>query len=164
MSLILLIPIILRYNSTTISERALKYFIIQIIRGLFILLFILLQQPILYCLIMLLFIKLGLAPFFIWVPQVYSGSSYFIIGLISTIIKIPSLVIISILRTTNIYIFFRGLSVFLGRLAGVIATHIKKLLAYSRISQTGILRILVLQSVDWVLYFIFICLPYSYYC
>ena len=121
-SLILLIPIILRYNSTTISERALKYFIIQIIRGLFILLFILLQQPILYCLITTIII-INLAG----IPPVL-GFYLKLLGITHIIVVTPYLAVIVFIRmAARVYFYFR---LFLSSWLSLILTNNKTASSY----------------------------------
>lgn len=150
--LILSLPIISSSKGATRAERTLKYFIIQIIRGLSLLTIFIVGGVATAWIEVVLILKLGLAPFFIWVPHVFTGLSYFSLGLLRTILKTPSLTLVRSLPTNFILIVAGGARIMIGSLAGVLCPSIKKILSYSSVAHTGWLAILAAQSVDWVIY------------
>lgn len=148
------IPLILNRSSAGSTERGLKYFIIQIISGLVVLTIIVSDRASRILLELIIILKLGGFPFFIWVPHVYRGLSYYRLGLIGTLLKLPSLIIFRALAS-SVVIFLAGVSsILIGSITGVLLTRVKKLLAYSSVSQSGWLIILAFQTNEWGLYFI----------
>ncbi|MDZ5761872.1 NADH-quinone oxidoreductase subunit N [Candidatus Cyrtobacter comes] len=91
--------------------------------------------------------KISLAPFHIWVPDVYQGSSTYVTGLLSSLPKIASLAIFAklmyrpfyglITDLSYVYITMSVLSLFTGAFAAFKQKNIKRLLAYASISQVG---------------------------
>lgn len=152
--LMLSLPLIISYSSAGRAERTLKYFIIQIIRGLLFLRLIVFSQPIYYFIELIILLKLGAFPFFMWVPHVYSGLNYFSIGLLRSVIKFPRFVIVPIVCQLNFIVFIAAISIFIGSITGVLLSRIKSLLRYSRISHTGWLIILSVYEFDWWVYYL----------
>lgn len=115
--------------------------------------------------------KLGVAPFHVWVPDVYKGSAVPVTILISTIPKIAVFgIFLKLLNTVflTLYVKFLPLliimsvlSLFIGNVFALAQTNIKKLFAYSSISHIGfvILGLVSLQertSVSVSLFYLFI--------
>lgn len=115
--------------------------------------------------------KLGVAPFHVWVPDVYKGSAVPVTILISTIPKIAVFGIFLKLLSTVFFplylkflpllIIMSVLSLFIGNVFALAQTNIKKLFAYSSISHIGfvILGLVSLQecsSVSVSLFYLFI--------
>jgi NADH-quinone oxidoreductase subunit N len=93
-----------------------------------------------------LFLKIGLFPFHIWIPDVYEGVPTIITLFFSTIPKIPLLFILIkfLVITVNYYYYFQILilicslfSIFVGGLGAIFQTRIKRILAFSAIHSTG---------------------------
>lgn len=91
--------------------------------------------------------KLGVAPFHVWVPDVYKGASVSITLFISTIPKIAIFGIFLKLLQTIFYPFYEMLvpvfivmvvlSLCIGNLFALVQTNIKRMFAYSSISHIG---------------------------
>ena len=82
--------------------------------------------------------KLSLFPFHFWIPDVYEGSSWDILMLISTLPKISVICIISqILINSSVLLSFSLLSVGIGTLGALNQSKLKRFLAYSSISHIG---------------------------
>jgi len=91
------------------------------------------------------FMKVGLAPFHFWTPDVYQGSSFEITALMSTVTK-AALVIsfIKIIGVTDMpahYVSLLGViaivSIVWGNVAAMVQTSMKRMLAYSSISHAA---------------------------
>lgn len=150
---ILSVPLISSYYSATNVEGALKYFLIQIIRGIIFLVGLVNYNSLFYLLELAILLKLGAFPFFFWVPHIFSGINYFGIGIIRTLIKLPSLTVLSTLINRKTLIIMGGISVVIGSITGVLLRNSKLLLRYSRISHTGWLIIISGQFFDWWAYY-----------
>lgn len=82
--------------------------------------------------------KLSLFPFHFWIPDIYEGSSWDIITLISTLPKISMIcILIQLLINSNIIIGFSLLSIIIGTLGALNQSKLKRLFAYSGISHMG---------------------------
>ena len=82
--------------------------------------------------------KLSLFPFHFWIPDIYEGSSWDILMLISTLPKISVIcIIIQILINSSILLSFSLLSIGIGTLGALNQSKLKRFLAYSGISHMG---------------------------
>jgi len=106
-----------------------------------------------------LFFKLGLFPFYFWVPDVYEGASSYVI----CALLLPKISIISILFKINyyynnsIFIIISILSVFIGAIGAFNQSKLKRFLAYSGVSHIGyILFTIILCSYNVCTYYVFI--------
>ena len=109
--------------------------------------------------------KIGVAPFHFWVPHVYSGIRITNILIISTIIKIPSFVVISNWSRGVWWVVF-FLRVSIGAFRALFCNNIKKLIAYSRVSHRGWIIILTPMLQVWVFYIVvyYVRLWFVIYC
>nr|YP_001648634.1 NADH dehydrogenase subunit 2 [Hydra oligactis]ABW76612.1 NADH dehydrogenase subunit 2 [Hydra oligactis] len=93
-------------------------------------------------LILSLFFKLGLAPFHYWIADIYEGSDLKLILLLSSLCKLSIFIIL--LKFNNhfeIFMILGALSIIIGTIAGFNQTKIKRLIAYSGISNFGFIII-----------------------
>lgn len=82
--------------------------------------------------------KLSLFPFHFWIPDIYEGSSWDILSIISTLPKISVIsVLIQLIINTNLILSFSLLSITVGTLGALNQTKLKRLLGYSGISHMG---------------------------
>lgn len=94
-------------------------------------------------------IKLGAAPFHMWVPDVYEGSPSFSTIFLIILPKIPTFSVLiylifglfyNFLEFFQLIFFFLGIfSLFVGSLGALRQTRLKRLLAYSSVADTGFL-------------------------
>nr|YP_009906588.1 NADH dehydrogenase subunit 2 [Lysmata vittata]QLI42506.1 NADH dehydrogenase subunit 2 [Lysmata vittata]QQP21708.1 NADH dehydrogenase subunit 2 [Lysmata vittata] len=146
LNLISFIPIMFSPKNIYKSEAALKYFLIQAL-GSSIILF---WAPMLLfstektsnmILLSSLTLKLGAAPFHLWLPSVMQGLSWPQCFLLLTMQKIAPLVLISYLEMSEIIIWMiywsSCLSAMIGGLGGLNQTFIRKIMAYSSINHLG---------------------------
>lgn len=89
-------------------------------------------------LILSLCFKLSLFPLHFWIPDIYEGSSWDIVILISTLPKISVVcIIIQVIINSNILLFCSLFSIIIGTIGALNQTKLKRLLAYSGISHMG---------------------------
>lgn len=91
--------------------------------------------------------KLALAPFHLWGPDAYEGSSTGITAFMATAIKVMILVLmlrfmaIGMQHLTSVWmpglIFLASLSMIAGNIMGLVQTSLKRMLAYSSIAHSG---------------------------
>ncbi|MGC8699533.1 MAG: NADH-quinone oxidoreductase subunit N [Candidatus Micrarchaeia archaeon] len=93
-------------------------------------------------------IESGIFPFNLWIPDVYQGSPGFITSMLGGLNKkvgIVALIYIMLVIfpyiSQNLLIFFAVLTMFYGNLAALMQKNVKRILAYSSISQVGYILI-----------------------
>nr|YP_009509528.1 NADH dehydrogenase subunit 2 [Rhizomys sumatrensis]ATX68212.1 NADH dehydrogenase subunit 2 [Rhizomys sumatrensis] len=154
MSTLAMIPILLKTYNPRAIEAATKYFLTQSTASMIFLLAITLnyynlgiwqlttntQQYVYYFILIALMIKLGLAPFHFWVPEVTQATPILNGLLLLTWQKIAPLIIlynISYMTNTLIIPISAILSVLMGGWGGLNQTQMRKILAYSSIAHMG---------------------------
>nr|YP_010890152.1 NADH dehydrogenase subunit 2 [Stephanomia amphytridis]WJJ70200.1 NADH dehydrogenase subunit 2 [Stephanomia amphytridis] len=91
-----------------------------------------------------LFFKISLFPLHFWIPDIYEGSSWKIIGLIGSLPKISIIyILIQFKEMTDIFIICSLISIIIGTLGALNQTKIKRLLAYSGISHIGFMILIL---------------------
>ena len=82
--------------------------------------------------------KLTLFPLHFWIPDIYEGSSWDVITLLSTLPKVSVLCVVSqMLVNSNVMLAFSLISIGIGTLGALNQNKFKRLLAYSGISHMG---------------------------
>lgn len=160
-NLLAFIPLINKNKTPYEREASIKYFIVQAIASIILLITIILEGIIEantwlnIILISALIIKIGAAPFHIWFPRVIQGLSWANCIILITWQKIAPIIIISykirngIIR--NIIIISR---VMVGALGGLNQTSIRKIIAYSSIRHLGwIIIAIIIRNWYWIIYF-----------
>ena len=159
LNLIGFLPLLVYQKTTSESESAVKYFIVQAI-GSRLLIFgrlnlytisftweiINFNQSTFYHVIILisLLIKIGIFPFYYWLPRVIAGLHWLGCLLLTTWQKIAPLFLIITLLERNIIIwinyilcFFAARARIVGGIGGINQTQIRALIAYSSIGHLG---------------------------
>ena len=144
-NLISFIPILITSPSTKSTESAIKYFVIQAIASIILLLTAIITKIVaisnLHIFIVIsLIVKVGVAPFHQWVPNVISAISWFRLFLILTWQKIAPIFILSASTQSSYSTFLvisAGLSSITGGLGGINQTQIRHLIAFSSIGHIG---------------------------
>lgn len=89
-----------------------------------------------------LFFKLAIFPLHFWIADIYEGSSWEVIALLSTLPKISVLsIILQILGYSNMFILCALVSIIIGTIGALNQTKLKRLLAYSGISHMGFIML-----------------------
>jgi len=93
-------------------------------------------------------IEAGIFPFNLWIPDVYQGAPAFITSMLGGLNKkvgLIALIYISILMfpfiSQNLLLMLAVLTMFYGNLAALVQKNVKRILAYSSISQVGYILI-----------------------
>nr|CCI69381.1 NADH dehydrogenase subunit 2 [Metacrangonyx sp. 5 MDMBR-2012] len=167
MNLLSFIPLIMMKKSKFSVESSLKYFFIQTLSSIFILIGVLMLFMNLgfydYLFIGGLSIKLGLAPFHQWVVNIVEGLTWPLIGILLTIQKIGPFMLFNymyMMSESIIYIiYFVSVScAMVGALGGLFTSSLRKIMAFSSISHSSWMVLGLLMSVYlWLLYFVFYC-------
>lgn len=167
-NLMAFIPIIINLdNNKKSSEAAIKYFLIQAIASALVIfssIYFYLYNSYTFSytpnilITLALRIKLGMAPFHFWFPEVLEGLNWINSLLLLTWQKISPLVIISLLSCANLLISLALVSALVGAISGINQTSIRKILAFSSISHLGwIGSIIYFNSSLWLDYFRIYC-------
>lgn len=163
-NIISIIPLILITTKNKELEGAIKYFLVQTVGSISILLaiFIFNTLPIdvarSIMIVIRIIIKIGVAPFHIWLPQVINNIMWLICFLIVTWQKLGPIIITSYILTSwsmQILIIVSIINGVVGSLGGVSQTQMRPLIAYSSIAHIGwIIRAIILSSTLILFYFI----------
>nr|WAP91723.1 NADH dehydrogenase subunit 2 [Idiocerini gen. 'Neoamritatus' sp.] len=154
LSLMTIIPMMNSYSSIS-SECTMKYYIVQSMSSaIFILGMILLMinRNYNYKLIIILsmMMKMGVAPFHMWVISIIEGLNYMIMFNMLTIMKIVPMIIINNMNMNlNIIIIF---TLFIGSMLGMSQNSMRKILAYSSIFNMGFMIYCSSNLSLWMLY------------
>ena len=141
---------IFNYNKET--RAAIKYFIIQLIGSLFFLCGTMIGY--FFIVTIRLLLKLGLGPFFMWVPVVIIEMSWVSIFLLRTFQKLPALAVCLTPLAYPTYIYMLAvLSIIIAAILGVNETKLRKIMAFSSIIHTSYLYMSVMYNVITTIFF-----------
>nr|YP_010538596.1 NADH dehydrogenase subunit 2 [Sclerogryllus punctatus]UYE92190.1 NADH dehydrogenase subunit 2 [Sclerogryllus punctatus] len=156
------IPLMSKNNSLS-NEASMKYFIIQAMASSLLITFIIMNFVMsfinqnIFDLIMSisLFMKMGAAPFHMWLPSVMEGLSWMNCIILMTWQKLAPFVISSFLNyKQSIFTITMILSIIIGSVGGLNQTSTRKIMAYSSINHIGWMIISLQMSENlWQLYF-----------
>nr|YP_010937770.1 NADH dehydrogenase subunit 2 [Ossuaria sichuanensis]WKW96217.1 NADH dehydrogenase subunit 2 [Ossuaria sichuanensis] len=151
LSLIAFLPLI-SGNLIISSESSIKYFLIQSVSSsIFILaLMMMLEFMVMSNLLMMvsMLIKMGVAPFHLWVLSVVEGLNMISMVSMLTWLKIAPMMIISLINLSISLIIL--LTLVTGSLMGLNQNSLKKLIAYSSIFNMGLLLCTVKNNTIWI--------------
>nr|YP_010437822.1 NADH dehydrogenase subunit 2 [Euphaea ochracea]UTB53954.1 NADH dehydrogenase subunit 2 [Euphaea ochracea] len=163
MNLMSFIPIIYGNKTPYESEASMKYFLIQAMASMMLLMSVLSAEMMTninswqnMVLISALLMKMGAAPFHLWFPNVMQGLNWINCFILMTWQKIAPMVMASYQLLNNKFInSIIILSVIVGAIGGMNQTSIRKMMAYSSISHIGwLLTALLMSEYYWMMYFI----------
>nr|YP_010936704.1 NADH dehydrogenase subunit 2 [Tzotzilthelphusa villarosalensis]WKW91700.1 NADH dehydrogenase subunit 2 [Tzotzilthelphusa villarosalensis] len=148
------IPLITMKPSSSLSESALKYFLIQALGStLFIMsssLYISMSPLASPLILTALLLKLASSPFHFWFPQVMQGLLWPQAIILMTIQKLAPLILISYLSFSyimiQIIILSSMLSAMMGSIGGLNSMHLRKVMAFSSINHMSWMLIAILIS------------------
>nr|BAJ24569.1 NADH dehydrogenase subunit 2 [Sipyloidea sipylus] len=157
-------PMIMEQKNTLSKEAALTYFLIQTIASMLLIMsIIMMTQEIMnknmgeLLLISSLMIKSGMSPFHFWMPMMMEGLNWNKCLILMTWQKIiPLTMMSSIIKINFIILMAIILSITIGAIGGLNQTSLRKLMAYSSISNNGWMLMAMLMSENiWIMYFLF---------
>ena len=115
--------------------------------------------------------KLGLVPFHMWIPDVYDGASLAVTTIIGTVTKLAAIVFVLRFLISGFAVLSHQwalmfsvlafLSIFLGNIAAIAQTNIKRMLGYSTIAHMGFVAFgLACASTDGIVSLLFYIITY----
>nr|YP_010835911.1 NADH dehydrogenase subunit 2 [Apphia sp. 1 SJ-2023a]WGC89430.1 NADH dehydrogenase subunit 2 [Apphia sp. 1 SJ-2023a] len=155
-SLLSFIPVMVDGNLLN-SESSMKYFIMQsfssslLLIGVMILIMNMINIGGLIISLSLL-LKLGVAPFHMWVLSVVEGLNYLCLFIMLFIMKLVPLFIIGLMNYELMMMSL--LTMIIGSVSGLIQNSIRKLLAFSSIYNLGLVILCVHDYSLWLVYFL----------
>nr|YP_007026856.1 NADH dehydrogenase subunit 2 [Metacrangonyx spinicaudatus]CCI69420.1 NADH dehydrogenase subunit 2 [Metacrangonyx spinicaudatus] len=163
MNLLSFIPLILLKKNKYSVESSLKYFFIQTLSSILILiaLILLFTKFDMYNILFIsgLSIKLGLAPFHQWMVNIVEGLVWPLMGVLLTIQKVGPFILfcyIYNIKDNLIYLMYliSLLCSFFGCLGGLFTNSLRKILVFSSISHASWMILALMSSISlWSLYF-----------
>nr|WRO44858.1 NADH dehydrogenase subunit 2 [Stenothemus fukienensis] len=168
MNLLAIIPLMYSSASTTSSEASVKYFIVQTIASSIIIINItmLMINSNIYSnsditnfnLIMMnsaFLIKIGMAPFHFWFPEIIYGLTWFNSLIILTWQKIAPMILFMFNMTNNMFtMFIIIVSAIISSVMSLNLINLKKILAFSSINHMSwMMSMMVFSKTIWMLYF-----------
>nr|YP_009948647.1 NADH dehydrogenase subunit 2 [Arma custos]QOH97828.1 NADH dehydrogenase subunit 2 [Arma custos] len=156
------IPLILDKINKSSSEAAMIYFLTQSISSVLMIMMILIMMCkylmpnfMINSIIMIsLFIKLGAAPFHMWMPKIMSNMEWMKCSILMTWQKIAPLFMISNLNNKMMLYIIIVLSVSVGSMGGLNQTSLRKMMAYSSINHLGWLLAINKSMNLWMIYLV----------
>nr|QHN56417.1 NADH dehydrogenase subunit 2 [Dohrniphora cornuta] len=168
-NLLSFIPLMSDNKNLMSSESAMKYFLVQAMASS-ILLMIIITYMINYnmlnnfiystfsnlLMISTLMLKMGMAPFHFWFPNIIEGMNWINSLILLTWQKIAPLMLMSYMMLDKIIIPMIILSMMIGALGGLNQTSLRKIMAYSSINHLGWMSsAMILNKMIWMNYFLF---------
>nr|AXS65791.1 NADH dehydrogenase subunit 2 [Curculionoidea sp. 10 KM-2017] len=161
-NLLSFIPLISKYKNLYSSESAIKYFMIQAIASI-----ILLMSMIIFSMnfslnnssLMMnsaLFLKMGAAPFHFWMPEIIEGLSWFLTFTMLTWQKIaPMILLMYNISSISFFMIFIFSSMIISTLFNLNQSSLRKILVFSSINHIGwMLSIIYINQTIWLIYFL----------
>nr|UZC53602.1 NADH dehydrogenase subunit 2 [Artemia sinica] len=140
------------------KENSLKYFLIQSVTSV-IFLASTLNQSLSFLIPLALLIKIGAAPFHMWLVSISKSMSWSIMALLMTFQKIGPLLGLTMIQFTNS--FFILVSAMIGGLGGLNQSNLRLIMAFSSVSHLSWLMInmtsFFLVSIYFITYLIILC-------
>nr|YP_009643480.1 NADH dehydrogenase subunit 2 [Dysdercus decussatus]APO08923.1 NADH dehydrogenase subunit 2 [Dysdercus decussatus] len=160
MNLMSFIPMLSEKMNKKASQSMMIYFLTQSIGSIILLFTILSNKFIMYnindqlmktILIMSLMIKLGGAPFHMWLPEMMSNMSWKNAVILMTWQKIAPMTILSNNNEKSMFMFII-MSTMIGAIGGLNQTSIRKMMAYSSINHLSWMMMMMMMENNWYLY------------
>uniref|UniRef100_A0AAU7YTL9 NADH-ubiquinone oxidoreductase chain 2 n=1 Tax=Sinophasma brevipenne TaxID=3127808 RepID=A0AAU7YTL9_9NEOP len=163
------IPLINEYKNMMAKESALTYFLVQTIASmLMIMSFIIMMMKESklntinsnmgeMLLMSSLMMKSGVSPFHFWMPKMMEGLSWNKCLILMTWQKITPLMIMSnIIKINYLTMLAMILTITIGAIGGINQTSLRKIMAYSSISNNGwMMAAMLMSELMWMMYFVF---------
>nr|YP_002860158.1 NADH dehydrogenase subunit 2 [Davidius lunatus]ACB48040.1 NADH dehydrogenase subunit 2 [Davidius lunatus] len=163
MNLLSFIPLMSKNKTPFENEASMKYFLVQSIASILLLLSILLasmmdfeySSHIEYLMATALLTKMGAAPFHFWFPGVMEGLDWLNCLILMTWQKIAPFILMSYKMTmTTFFMTIILMCVIVGAIGGLNQSSMRKLMAYSSISHLGwMIPAMMISNNFWMVYF-----------
>nr|QXF29228.1 NADH dehydrogenase subunit 2 [Pentatoma rufipes] len=154
------IPLILNKTNKSSSEAAMIYFLVQSVSSMLLLMVVMInmcnymlpKNIINLIIIISLLIKLGAAPFHMWMPEILSKMEWMKCSILMTWQKIAPLMMISNINSMMIIYLSIIWSVGIGSLGGINQTSLRKMMGYSSINHLGWMLAISKSMNLWIIY------------
>nr|QUM11264.1 NADH dehydrogenase subunit 2 [Nysius cymoides] len=163
MNLMAFIPLISKSKNKKSSQAMITYFLVQSISSITFLFSILISKFIMISpnfmnetvnllLMISLLIKLGVAPFHNWLPEMMTNLNWMEIFILSTWQKVAPLYVLSNMFNSKIIFISVVLSAIIGAIGGINTSSMRKIMAYSSINHMSWMLIIMSSQSQWYLY------------
>nr|AUW38572.1 NADH dehydrogenase subunit 2 [Brachyplatys subaeneus] len=159
MNMMSFIPLIKKKGSKDSSEAMMIYFLTQSVSSSVMMFSIIMMNMytssnnmIDSLLISSLMVKMGAAPFHMWIPEIMTKLSWNTCMVLMTWQKMAPLSVMSNIKTSNIMIISMVMSVIVGSMGGLNQTSLKKIMGYSSINHMGWMISLNKIQSNWMMY------------
>nr|BBN80001.1 NADH dehydrogenase subunit 2 [Grandidierella rubroantennata] len=173
MNIMVFLPLMLKKNNKYQSETALKYFLVQVMASIIILLSLIqlkISNNYIHLLTLALMLKMAAAPLHKWMPALANGLSWETLFTLLIIQKLAPFFLLSMNMNFiffDIIILFIIISAMVGSIMVLFQSSLQKMLAYSSIAHLAwMLSIMKESKFEWLIYFtiyssIMFCLIYT---
>nr|ARH55185.1 NADH dehydrogenase subunit 2 [Setarhynchus sp. AH-2016] len=171
MNLLSMMPLMKMYKNKYSAEATMKYFIIQTMASMMLLFSIIMYLNFSESLFLMniyihmilnssLMLKMGMAPFHFWLPEISTGLNWLMNILLLTWQKIAPMMLLSYtIKNIMFFSIIIIISSLIGGLQGMNQTCLRKLMTYSSINHMSWMTATLLSSLNiWVYYFFIYCL------
>nr|UPL65195.1 NADH dehydrogenase subunit 2 [Valleriola javanica] len=166
MNMMAFIPMIMKSKNNFSSESSMMYFLIQSMGSMILLLTVSTNSLIMMSPVMMnesamtlmtisLLIKMGIAPFHMWMPEIMEKMNWNSCLLLMTWQKLaPMFIMTNIIKENQWITINMMMSTVMGAIGGMNQTSLRKILAYSSISHSSwMLACMKFESYTWIMYF-----------
>nr|YP_010693420.1 NADH dehydrogenase subunit 2 [Gonopsimorpha nigrosignata]WCB99302.1 NADH dehydrogenase subunit 2 [Gonopsimorpha nigrosignata] len=166
------VPMILSKNNKSSSESAMIYFLVQSMSSVSMMMMIMMKMysllnsmSIMNTTIMIcLFMKMGVAPFHLWLPEIMAKMSWKKCIILMTWQKLAPMMMLSNLSNNSIMNMAILSCILIGSLGGINQTSLRKMMGYSSINHLGWMLAINKSMNMWMIYFIIYSLLSSMIC
>nr|YP_009915366.1 NADH dehydrogenase subunit 2 [Nysius fuscovittatus]QLF99812.1 NADH dehydrogenase subunit 2 [Nysius fuscovittatus] len=162
MNLMAFIPLISKSKNKKSSQAMITYFLIQSISSITFLFSVLISKFIMISpnfmndaanllLMISLLIKLGAAPFHMWLPEMMTNLNWMEIFILSTWQKMAPMYVLSNIFNSKLIISVM-LSAIIGAIGGINTSSMRKIMAYSSINHMSWILIIMMSQSQWYSY------------
>nr|YP_010463240.1 NADH dehydrogenase subunit 2 [Iphicrates gressitti]UUJ37764.1 NADH dehydrogenase subunit 2 [Iphicrates gressitti] len=163
MNLMSFIPILAKSKNKKSSKSIMIYFLVQSISSVIMLFFIMMSKLLILTpfinemiinsmIVISLFMKLGIAPFHLWLPTIADNLSWIESSLLLTWQKIAPFYLLSMLNYNKLIFMSVILSAMIGAIGGLNCSSLMKIMAYSSINHMGWMLLMMIYQMQWFKY------------
>nr|YP_009346653.1 NADH dehydrogenase subunit 2 [Graphosoma rubrolineatum]API85469.1 NADH dehydrogenase subunit 2 [Graphosoma rubrolineatum] len=154
------IPLILEKTNKSSSEAAMIYFLVQSVSSILLIMMVMInmikylipKEVINLLMTIAILIKLGAAPFHMWMPEMMSKMEWMKCSILMTWQKIAPLMMISNMNNTTIISLSIIWSVVIGSIGGINQSSLRKMMGFSSINHLGWMLAINKSMNLWMLY------------
>nr|YP_004021116.1 NADH dehydrogenase subunit 2 [Micadina phluctainoides]BAJ24517.1 NADH dehydrogenase subunit 2 [Micadina phluctainoides] len=163
------IPLIIEQKNMMTKESALTYFLVQTIASMLMILSFIINNSMInminvefseMMLISTLMMKSGVFPFHFWMPKMMEGMTWNKCLILMTWQKItPMMMMSNIIKINYLTMMAMAMTILIGGIGGLNQTSLRKMMAYSSISNNGwMMMAMMMSEMIWMTYFMFYCI------